>query len=121
MQPAAGRKVGTIESQPFLEQQSIVLIRTRNLRLWVLLILDEMPGYQANDDLLLSLLEHIGLPTAKVELQRQLDWLASRAYIQILKFTHGSYAMAVAELMAAGQDIAKGLAHDDGVARPPPK
>ena len=86
------------------------------LRLAVLQLLAETPGYRAADGLLHPALDALGLPCTRDQLRTHIGWLAEQ---DLIRADRGGSAI-VAVLTERGGDVARGQALVDGVARPTP-
>jgi hypothetical protein len=83
-------------------------------RLVILRILADSPQYRTNSSVLASMLEHLGVPSTRDQVNTDLDWLAEQGLVVIedLDFIR------VAVLTARGGDVACGKATVSGVKRP---
>lgn len=89
----------------------------RSLRLALLRLLAEAPGYRANSSLLHTTVGQLGFHVSRDKVLTQLDWLCEQSLIGIEEL--GS--LKVIDLKARGLDVAKGHATVTGVDRPAPK
>lgn len=86
-------------------------------RLVILHILDDMPGHQANDSILQTILASYGHNLSRDHVSTQLHWLAEQALITVDDGT----GINVVTITARGSDVAGGRARQPGVKRPAPK
>lgn len=86
-------------------------------RLLILKLLHSRPGYEANANLLSSLLGDVGQAMSHDALAMQLAWLQEQRLIAIRTLMG---TMQVASLTSRGQDVALGRAVVPGVRRPDP-
>ncbi|QDL55334.1 ArsR family transcriptional regulator [Rhodoferax aquaticus] len=85
-----------------------------DLRLVILRILSEMPGYRANSSILANLLHQMGHATTRDQAKTEMRWLAEQGLLKLEEV--GS--VIVATLTERGQDVAEGRSQVDGIARP---
>jgi len=85
-------------------------------RLAVLRLLDEAPGFTANDSIITDALNGLGVASSRDQVRTCLGWLLEQGLISIER--HGD--IMVAALTQRGGDVAKGLAVVDGVQPPSP-
>jgi hypothetical protein len=90
-----------------------------HVRLAVLRVLEEAPGYQANSAILLSAIEMLGLRTTRDGLETELAWLAEQGLVALERLL--AERLTVATLTGRGLDVALGRALVPGVARPAPR
>lgn len=86
-------------------------------RLAVLRALLEVPQHTANDSMLNSVMEQLGLPITREQLRGQLGWLEEQGLIRVKRPTDG---LAVATLRERGGEVAMGRAFIEGIQRPSP-
>jgi hypothetical protein len=91
---------------------------TKHLRLSILLILTEAPGYSANDSIVHTAAENMGLPATRDRVRTELVWLEEQG---LLSTRRPNETVTVACLTERGRDVAAGLATVPGVQRPSPK
>lgn len=84
-------------------------------RLALLRLLNEQPGYVANDSVLTDALELVGLPTTRAQVVAHLEWMAEVGLVSLLR---PSPTLVVATATERGCDVARGRAMVSGVARP---
>jgi hypothetical protein len=89
----------------------------RSLRLALLRLLKEAPGYKANSSLLHTTAGQLGFHVSRDKVLGQLDWLAEQSLINAEEL--GS--MRVCEITQRGLDVANGQSSVTGVDRPSPK
>lgn len=85
-------------------------------RLNILLILAEAAGYEANQFLLLSVLDNVGHRVSMDRLVADLAWLAEQGLLGV--DTVGG--VRIAKLTARGLDVSQGRTPHPGVKRPRP-
>ena len=90
---------------------------TEDQRLVILRILNEMPGHQANDSILQTILGSYGHNISRDAVRTRLNWLAEQELITVEDIT----GIQVATLTGRGADVANGHATQPGVKRPSPK
>lgn len=86
-------------------------------RLLILQLLQQDPNYSINDRLLHTLLSQAGQGALLAVVRDDLAWLEDRGLLA----TNALYGCTVAVLCGEGVDVALGLAHVQGVARPGPR
>lgn len=86
-------------------------------RLAVLRALVEAAQHTANDSVLASEMDRLGLPVTRDQLRNQLRWLEEQGLIRLTRPTD---ALLVASLRERGAEVAVGRAQIDGVQRPSP-
>jgi hypothetical protein len=91
---------------------------TRHLRLTILLILTEAPGYAANDSVIATSAQGMGLAASRDRVRTELVWLEEQGLLAIAEPSPG---VRVATINQRGHDVAGGLASCPGVQRPSPK
>jgi hypothetical protein len=84
------------------------------MRLVLLRILLEMPGYRANSSVLSTMLHQLGHSATRDQVKTELRWLCEQGLITVDEVT----SVLVATLAERGQDVAEGRAVVDGVAKP---
>ena len=86
-------------------------------RLVILRLLNDAPEYRANSSVLATMLEHLGVPSTRDQVNGELDWLAEQGLVSVedLGFIR------VAVLTTRGGDCAAGRARVTGVKRPSPR
>jgi hypothetical protein len=85
-------------------------------RLCILRVLAAAPGYEANDALLASAVEGMGVRGSTDQLRADIAWLDEQGLLG--SETMG--ALLVVKVTARGVDVAQGLAVVPGVAKPRP-
>lgn len=89
-----------------------------HLRLSILRVLAETPGYSANESLLTDVLrDDLGFGATRDQVRTELDWLAEQG-LAIIATTAG---IKIATATGRGADVAAGHANVTGVKRPSPK
>lgn len=92
-------------------------IHDEHLRLTILRLLNEQPGYSANDSVLSMATESMGLHCTRDQMRGHLAWLEEQRLITVFKPTP---MLIVAELTERGNDVAAGRSFAAGVQRPSP-
>lgn len=85
-----------------------------DMRLVLLRILLEMPGYRANSSVLANMLHQLGHSATRDQTKTELRWLAEQGLIALDEVA----SVLVCTLAERGQDVAEGRAVVDGVAKP---
>lgn len=88
-----------------------------DLRLTLLQILAEAPGYQAGSGVLIAALEGYGHIVSGDTLAMELAWLEEQGLVSLRRLPVG---LAIATATDRGRDVAKGAAMVPGVRRPDP-
>lgn len=88
-----------------------------HVRLGILRVLAEAPGYAANDSVLTSALNALGLTVTRDQMRTQLSWIEEQRLITTIAPTA---TLTVATITERGADVAKGVAVVPGVQRPSP-
>lgn len=91
-----------------------MLAEQRRYRL--LRFLSDSAGYHANEVLLKSVLNDLGIPTSRDRLRTDLNWLEDQGMVE-LRDVGG---MVIAEITPAGADVATGVVTLPGIKRPEP-
>jgi hypothetical protein len=91
---------------------------TSHIRLTILLILTEAPSYSANDSVLDTAVNGLGLSTTRDRIRTELAWLEEQG---LLSRTEPMQGVIVATISPRGKDVAEGRAQCPGVQRPAPK
>lgn len=86
----------------------------KDMRLVLLRILLEMPGYRANSSVLANMLHQLGHSSTRDQVKTELRWLKEQGLIEVEEVA----SVLVATLAERGQDVAEGRAVVDGIARP---
>lgn len=86
----------------------------KDMRLVLLRILLEMPGYRANSSVLATMLHQLGHAPTRDQVKTELRWLAEQGLITLDEVV----SVLVCTLAERGQDVAEGRAVVDGVAKP---
>jgi len=92
-------------------------ILDENQRLCILLALEEMPVYQANDSILHTVLERYGHSLSRDQVRTHISWLQEQGLLTVDMVSRTQ----VATLTGRGIDVARGRAFLPGVKRPEPK
>ncbi|SDA63538.1 hypothetical protein SAMN03159443_01922 [Pseudomonas sp. NFACC15-1] len=85
-----------------------------DMRLVILRLLVEMPGYRANSSVLNTALDNFGHTASRDQVKTELQWLAEQAAVTLADIG----PVLVATLTERGQDIAAGRARVPGIKRP---
>jgi len=88
-------------------------------RLVILRLLDQAPGYSANDSILCSALDGFGHRCSRDQVRTDLAWLAEQQLLTVEQV--GAGKVHVATLTGRGGDVANGRANVPGVKRPSPR
>lgn len=86
----------------------------KDMRLVLLRILLEMPGYRANSSVLASMLHQLGHASTRDQVKTELRWLCEQGLITVEEVS----SVLVCTLVERGQDVTEGRAVVDGVAKP---
>ncbi len=86
----------------------------QDMRLVILRLLSEMPGYRANSSMLNAALDHYGHTASRDQVKSELAWLAEQGLVKLEDIG----AVLVATLTERGQDVAAGRARVPGINRP---
>ncbi len=86
----------------------------KDMRLVLLRIVLEMPGYRANSSVLGAMLHQLGHGATRDQVKTELRWLAEQGLITVDEVA----SVLVCTLAERGQDVAEGRAVVDGVAKP---
>lgn len=89
----------------------------RHLRLGILRLLAESPGYALNSSIMTDALDSIGLAASRDQVKVEIAWLAEQG----LATAEELPGLVVAKLTERGHDVATGRASVPGVQRPAPK
>ncbi|QUM72196.1 ArsR family transcriptional regulator [Sphingopyxis granuli] len=89
----------------------------QHVRLTILRVLAEAPGYSANDSVLTDAVNAMGLICTRDQLRTNLAWLEEQRLLTLL---HPSPTLTVATISERGADVAKGRSIVAGVQRPSP-
>ncbi|MCY1391432.1 hypothetical protein D3C76_965010 [compost metagenome] len=85
-----------------------------DMRLVLLRLLEEMPGYRANSSVLTSALDQFGYSASRDQVKTELVWLQDQGALTLAE----AGPVMVATLTERGQDVATGRATMPGVKRP---
>lgn len=88
----------------------------RHLRLTILRILAQAPGYNANDSVLTDACRSLGFGATRDQVRTELQWLAEQGLIAVERLEK----LLVATATQRGLDVAHGHAVHEGVKRPSP-
>ncbi|PXW79005.1 hypothetical protein C7451_10167 [Blastomonas natatoria] len=93
-------------------------LHAAHIRLCILRLLADAPGYFANDSILHQSVEAHGLVCTRDQMRGHLTWLEEQRLITILR--PGASTVMVATLSERGGDVAAGKSHAPGVQKPSP-
>lgn len=88
-----------------------------HVRLAVLRALTTAAAHSANDSVLMTVMEQLGLPITRDQLRTQLGWLEEQGLVRLSRPHDG---LVVVQLRERGGDVATGRAFVDGIQRPSP-
>lgn len=86
-------------------------------RLAVLRALAEASAHSANDSMLMTIMDSLGLPVTRDQLRHQLGWLEEQGLVRLYR---PNDSLIVASLRERGGDVATGRVTVEGVQRPSP-
>lgn len=86
----------------------------KDVRLVMLRVLSETPGFRSNSSVLVNLLDRFGHVITRDQAKTEVRWLSEQGLVTIEE----AGSVLVAELTERGQDVAEGRAVVDGIARP---
>lgn len=89
----------------------------QHVRLTILRLLAEAPGYSANDSVLTTAVNAMGLICTRDQMRTNLAWLDEQRLVTLLKPTD---TLTVATITERGADVAAGRSIVAGVQRPSP-
>ena len=92
-------------------------LKTADMRLVILRLLAEDPGYSVNESVLQSVLPEFGHTVSRDRIRTELRWLEEQGLVNNQQIT----TVLVAKLTGRGVDVANGAARVDGVKRPSPR
>lgn len=90
----------------------------KHLRLAILRLLAESPGYALNSSILVDALGALGLAASRDQVRSEIAWLAEQGLATSDELPGG---LVVATLTERGGDVASGRASVPGVQRPTPQ
>ncbi len=90
----------------------------RHVRLAILRLLVEAPGYALNSSILVDAVGALGLAASRDQIRGEIAWLAEQGLVTADELPGG---LVVATLTERGSDVASGRATVPGVQRPTPK
>ncbi len=93
-------------------------LQNEHIRLTVLQLLAQDPGYDLNEAILATLLKEFGHQVSKDALRTHLAWLAEQGLLTV-SLVAGT--LQLAKLTSRGEDAAYGRARIPGVKRPGPE
>ena len=86
-------------------------------RLAILRMLTEASSHSANDSVLMTVMDQLGLPVTRDQLRSQLTWLEEQGLVRLAR---PSETLVVVQLRERGAEVAIGRSHVEGVQRPSP-
>lgn len=86
-----------------------------DLRLTVLRLLAEAPGYTLNDSLVTKSVQTLGIAATRDQIRTEMTWLEQQGVVRCQVLSGG---LIVAQLTERGSDAAQGLAPIPGISRP---
>jgi hypothetical protein len=89
-----------------------------HVRLSTLRLLDSQPTYSANDSVLVTAVQALGLSCTRDQMRAHLSWLKEVGAVTLLMPMDG---VTVATLTERGADVANGRSAIPGIQRPGPK
>lgn len=89
-----------------------------HVRLTILRLLANAPGYAANDSVLTDAVNAMGLVVTRDQMRTALGWLAEQRLVTLLK---PAVTLTVATISERGADVAAGRSIVAGVQRPSPE
>lgn len=97
---------------------SFVTLTNEHVRLTILQLLAQDPGYDLNESILVKLVNEFGYQLSRDALRTHLAWLAEQG---LLTITIVASTLQLAKLTNRGEDAAYGRASIPGVKRPGPE
>lgn len=85
-------------------------------RLTILRVLQEAPGFRANESILADSLNALGVPSTRAQARTEIQWLLEQGLV----FVESLSGLMVATMTEHGADAAAGRASVPGVKRPTP-
>lgn len=90
---------------------------SKHVRIALLRVLKEAPAYRANDSILHSATDTLGLSISRDQVKTELTWLADQGLVTLQDLS----SVLVATATGRGVDVAEGRTSVPGVQRPSPK
>lgn len=87
-------------------------------RLALLQALAEMPGYEANETVLRTALDHVGFRASRDVVRAEMTWLSDFNLLRIERLAGPHNELWVGHLTGAGQDVTAGRMKHHGISRP---
>jgi Fe2+ or Zn2+ uptake regulation protein len=87
-----------------------------HLRLAILRVLSELPGYKSNDSLLTSAVDALGVPATRDQVRTELAWLQEQRLV--VTDEPGLIRLLIAVATERGLEVAAGRVQQPGVQRP---
>lgn len=88
-----------------------------HVRLAILRLLDEQPGYCANDSVLHDAVNAVGLTATRSQIRGHVEWLQEQ---RLVTYQAAGSGLLVVTLSERGSDVARGRSVIQGVQRPSP-
>lgn len=88
-----------------------------HVRLAILRLLDEQPGYCANDSVLYDAVNAVGLAVTRGQVRGHVEWLQEQ---RLVTYQSAGSGLLVVTLAERGAEVAKGRSVIAGVQRPSP-
>ncbi|WP_298173909.1 hypothetical protein [Novosphingobium sp.] len=97
--------------------QDFSAVHDGHVRLAILRLLDEQPGYCANDSVLHDAVNAVGLNATRSQIRGHIEWLQEQ---RLVKYQAAGSGLLVVTLSERGSDVANGRSVIAGVQRPSP-
>ncbi|MGE4302460.1 MAG: hypothetical protein AB7E24_00330 [Novosphingobium sp.] len=97
--------------------QDLAKVQDGHIRLAMLRLLSDLPGYCANDSVLHQAVNAMGLSCTRDQVRGHLTWLAEQRLVTVVEASQ----LTVATLTERGGEVAAGRSVIDGVQRPSPR
>lgn len=97
--------------------QEFSAVHDGHVRLAILRLLDEQPGYCANDSVLHDAVNAVGLAVTRAQTRGHVEWLQEQ---RLVTYQAAGSGLLVVTLSERGSDVAKGRSVIAGVQRPSP-
>lgn len=97
--------------------QDFSAVHDGHMRLAILRLLDEQPGYCANDSVLHDAVNAVGLTATRAQIRGHIEWLQEQ---RLVTYQAAGSGLLVVTLSERGSDVAKGRSVVAGVQRPSP-
>lgn len=90
-----------------------------HLRLTILRVLSELPGYKCNDSMLTDAADAVGVPATRDQVRTEIAWLAEQRLVTVTD--PGLIPLTIATATERGLEAARGRVNVPGVQRPAPR